>query len=295
MLAGFSFSKIVIIESLSPNEFNSAKMLAGYIHSQIEDSGVHIDVQLIHCESACEFSTILSKSTEAALNSNDWPIIHIECHGSPDSGIEFSNGSELSWQEVANYFVELNRATRFNLLTVFATCFGYHFVGKISAIEPSPCWCTIGPSEEVLPDEIARGFMTFYRNLIKTKEVSVAVTVLEAENLQQGSWKIQTAEIWYQKVIHEYIHEYCTLSQTTRRAKLFRKELRNQGKKKTLPEVEAMVRKISTEGLVTKYFDRFFMIDEVPEGNNRFEHVRQRITKMIRKLKATGKFGLTNI
>lgn len=295
MLTGFTFSKIVIIESLRQNEYNSAADLHGYIQSQLEDTQLGIDATLIHCESAGDFISLVEHLTHAAMKNDEWPLLHIECHGDDETGIEFTDRSELSWAEVADALVKLNRATRFNLMTVFATCFGFHFSGEISAIKPSPCWCVIGPTDSVMPDEIARNFRTFYRDLFQNREMSKAVDRLHSEGLELGQWLVQPAEVRYLQIATGYIKEYCTLTETTRKAKRLRKRLKLDGLyPPSLPEIEATIRRKSTDDLIVKYFDRFFMVAEIPEGADRFRTAREKLKSTINELKATGKFGLAS-
>lgn len=295
MVAGFTFSKIIIVESLKPREFNSAEALYGYIQCQLEESQLDVTVEITHCDSATEFIQLIQRLTAAAIESNDWPVIHLECHGDSVSGVEFSDGSELTWADIASNLLKLNAATRFNLLAVFAACSGFHFVSEISAISPSPCWCIVGPTEEVMPDEVARGFRMFYGSLIRNCDVSNAVDALYSEQLITGSWRVQTAELWFQRIATDYITNHCTLTQTTRRAKQLRKELLKKGVKKSIPEVEAILRKQTTKDLLSKYFETFFMISDVPEGTERFSHAKERLKLKINEMKATGKFGLANL
>jgi hypothetical protein len=295
MVAGFSFSKIIIIESLKPNEFNSADMLHGYIQCQLEDTQLGVTVEIVHCDSGAEFAQLVQRLKVAALELGVWPVLHLECHGDSATGVEFSDGSELSWNEVAEILVELNFATRFNLLAVFAACFGFHFVKEISAITPSPCWCVVGPTDGVMPDEVARGFRSFYGNLLRHLDVAPALKALASEKLEAGKWLVQTAELWYQRIATDYISDHCSLTQTTRRAKQIRKELLKNGVKKSIPEIEAILRRQTTKDLVSKYFETFFMISDVPEGMERFSHAKERLKTKINEMKATGKFGLASV
>jgi len=186
MIAKFKISKIVIVQSLG-NEFLSGEHLYKYILGFPDDRKALIPAEFINCEGSVDFRDILATLADEAGASGTIPLLHIECHGNSDhSGLAFRNGSSLKWTEIGEPLVALNAATRFNLLVIFALCFGAHHLGEMKLGQPSPCWGMIGPSEEIFPDELLGGFRDFYRLLVKELDLTNAVNLLLARKLVAG-------------------------------------------------------------------------------------------------------------
>lgn len=287
------FDRVVIIKSLEPEEFDSASALRDYVRTQIDDCGLQIAVEILDCESANEFLDVIDLLTQRAYANGERPILHIECHGDPTTGLEFANGSELSWKDVGSNLTRLNKATDFNLFVVFAACFGFHFLGQLSPVTSSPCWGMIGPTNTVDPGEILRGFRTFYRTLFITIDLSKALGSISTERLEHSSWFAQIAETWFLRICYEYIRDHCTLEQTQERAKILKATVRTTGARVWLKDVEAQLRFRNTHDLLGKYFDSYFMIKEIPGNKTRFQNTHHLLQDMIKRMRSTKKYGLS--
>lgn len=289
----FVFNKVVIIKSLEPEEFDSASALRDYVHSQLLEHNLAIDVEILDCESAREFAEIVDQLTKRALSSDERPILHIECHGAPATGLEFANGSELSWPEVSLCLTRLNQATDFNLFVSFAACFGFHFLGQLSPITSAPCWGMVGPTEKVDPGEILRGFRTFYRTLFSTIDLSKALDSMSAEKLESSSWFAQIAEMWFLRICYDYIRDHCSLDKTRERARQLKAVVRMTGQRARLKDMENQIRFRNTHDLLGKYFESYFMIGQIPSNKKRFQNTHQTLEDMIRKMHSTKEYGLS--
>lgn len=289
MLSGFTFNRIVIVQSLEPSEPQTGQLLYEIISGHQEMAGYNLPIQFIKCGYADEFLNIVQQlTTEAA--SGDVPLLHVECHGDSEAGLEFENGSTLSWQRVAGALLPLNIASKFNLLSVFSACFGAYFLGQMGAIAASPCWCMVAPTETVDPGEILAGFGAFYSALFRDGDMGSAVRAIGKCKLSQGRWLWEPAEVWFEKLISGYVEEHCNEAAARKRAKLLYRELKSQGKHKSIGALLRILRAINRDSLLGKYFDIYFITDQVPGNTQRFENARQRVGAELTRLRNTGRY-----
>lgn len=292
MIAGLTLTKIVIIQSLEPHEFKTGKNLSEFIEAEVSEYNLKIPVELINCENRLEFLEILGRLSTEAKTTGEKPLVHVECHGSIQEGLEFENGSTLTWPEVASALLELNLACRFNLFAAFSACFGGHFLSQMEAVQPSPCWCIVAPTEKVDPGELLSGFRTFYSTFLQHTDVGVAVAELRKTRLSTGHWFGQVAELWFEQVVISYIERHCTVEAARVRAKKLYRKLKRTGITKSIGNIMRTSRQHHIEGLLEKYFAIYFSTAEIPENIQRFEAARARLDLKLRKLRDTNKYNL---
>ena len=134
-------------------------------------------------------SLTLESRTTASI-----PLLHVECHGDKHEGLEFENGSLLTWSDLSAALVELNRATGLNLLAVFSACYGAYFLSRLSSVEPTPCYAMFAPTEEIDPAEILQTFRDFYRVLFESGDAGAAVGGALHGKDSSGQWLAQRAD-----------------------------------------------------------------------------------------------------
>lgn len=187
-LVGFTYTKIVIIQSLEREEVETGKILFEFLASLGTDNESYdVPIEIISCGHAGQFLEILHQLTQDAT-AGTIPLLHVECHGDPLDGLEFENSSTLSWESVSEALRPLNIASKFNLLAVFSACFGAHFLGQMEAIQPSPCWCLVAPTERVDVAEVMGGFRAFYSALFNDNDMGSAVRAISQCRLSHGRW-----------------------------------------------------------------------------------------------------------
>lgn len=288
-LSGFTFSKIVIIQSLEPEEVQTGQILSDYISGLPGYMNYQPPITVINCKHANQFLEILQDLTQDAA-AGDIPLLHIECHGNIKDGLEFENSSTLSWDRLSAALIPLNIATRFNLLAVFSACFGAHFVSQIEPIEPSPCWCLVAPTERVGVDELLQGFRVFYSALINDNDMGAAVRSISNCRLSHGRWLSKPAELWFEQLVTGYVKTHCTEPAARKRAQEMYRELKRKGNRCSLGSLIRMLRKRNRQCLHSDYFDNFFMISQIPENFLRFETARNRIVIKIEEFRHSGKY-----
>lgn len=290
MKVGFTISKIVIIQSLESHEVRTGEILCEYLASLIDKLCLEIQVELLECHSAYEFKSILLRLIETAASDGERPLLHVECHGSQTVGLEFENGSELSWDELGVLLSQLNIASRFNLFVVVAACYGAYLNGQFSPVRPSPAFCIVAPTEEIDPSDVLRGFREFYSSLFRTGDAGIAANEIVKIQLGSGQWFSQLAEEWFIHLIENYVTTHLTHEAFEAWVRSIEQKIRDDSKIINLDWVKSSLLLQNREGLTGKYFDSFFCINEVPEGRDRFVATRARVNATIDVLRATGRY-----
>jgi hypothetical protein len=266
------FSNITVIQSLQPCDVKTGMRLRDDIEvaNVAYDRGLHIE--LVDAHSKTDFINCLMRLANYAETANDYPIVHIEAHGSDDkTGIIFANGDYLSWEDIKPYFVCLNMATRHNLLVVLATCYGAHFATIIRLTDRAPCWGMVGPSDVAKPLDMLGSFSPFYQEWLRTTSGQRSVEALNAGLRRVPvEYYFTTAERFFLLAYKAYLKEYCTMGNYRARARKIREELKRD-KNTSTPSIGSIGRKFrKTEREFFEHFRRlFFMIDLFPENEAR--------------------------
>ena len=272
-MSSLKFSKVAIIQSLDPGEFETGTELGKSIEGLRDDHAAVPEVELINVKGRDEFLQAIDKLTIEAEKNDAAPILQIEMHGWEDkSGLAFPDDSSLTWPELSDPLAKLNKATGFNLLVCMSVCFGGHSLSFIKPDGPSPCFGLIGPTHSVSPPELLGGFRSFYRELITTLDVNAGLAKLHAHKLQEGGYINITAEQWFFRLADGYLKTYCTKERLQARAKAITNQIKSEGKAVNDAQLAAITQLGQT--LATNFLDRrfpkFFMLDAIPENRVRF-------------------------
>lgn len=289
MPVGFKFSKIVVIESLEPDDVKTGLQISDFIKVELAKTHQTLPVDYITCWSAIEFTELLNQIAIDATQGVT-PIIHIECHGDPTDGLEFENGSTLSWEDLAGKLKPINIATKFNLLVLVSACFGAYFTQMIKAHKPSPCWGVIAPTDSVVPYEIRSGFHAFYLKFLETWDLGFAITSLRKVPINTGQWFAKPAESLFDEVVMNYLESWCTKSKSYMRVAELKAEMRSMGTPhQGMTVIKKNLRQLNSN-LLEKYFSIYFSCDEIPENAVRFTSVKESLNSRIQTLRSSGKF-----
>lgn len=270
-MATSTHTRVVIIESLDPNnpaDFKSGSELLLYLEGLVEDNPHVIPAILRKVTSESEFRGELRELIRLAKETGDKPILHIETHGYDDaSGIVFADGSDCLWSDLKPLLVELNEATKFNLLVCFASCFGAWSLGMIRPMEAAPCWGLIGPSKSTDGAELLGGFRAFYRPFLVDQDADAGVQALVSWRLEDGYFLVEIAENWFYKLIDGYLQRDCTNERICERSRVIQSKIPN---KNISIEMIEQIGRNRAQMLIDDYFEKFFMIDRLPENSARF-------------------------
>jgi hypothetical protein len=262
------FSRIVVIESLPNGNAKTGREIYGFIAAQIRENSLPISAVFEQCESKVEFLSILDNIHKEAVSNNEYPWIHIECHGSTaENGIVLSKGDFISWQELNPEFTKINLACKCNLMIVMAACNGAYLAEILQPMDRAPCWGLLGATNELYPDDLLASFRVFYLNLLSSLSGDAALIalrkVIEERNL---SFMLVTALDFFQGVYSGYLSEYCTEKAYWRRAK----NMKNGDIKGVTVQDLVLKLKEQEPGEFQKFKNNFFMCDLYPENSAKF-------------------------
>ena len=264
-------SQIVIIESLSNQEAKTGKILFEYIEGLIAHNNLPISVQFENSVNSTNFFSILGCILQDVKSKFEYPLIHIECHGSDDgTGIVLANDDYISWLDLKLILTEINIASESNLMVVLGACYGAHLTEIIQITDRAPCWAILGPAESVMPDDLISSYRLFYKELLSTLNWDVALSLLFSSSSRKADYWFVTAQGFFKKAYSRYLSENCSQSAYWSRAKGINAKLTEEGRKyQSLQPLVYWFRNTEKE-YFEKYRDKFFMVDLYPENSQRF-------------------------
>ena len=284
----FSFTKIVVIESLESHEVKTGEELLPLLSTYVSGNDLRLSIEYKPIDSVVEFRSLMVKLRLEAIEKHEIPILHFECHGSKSDGLEFANGSTLSWEDLSKELTKLNIATNFNLLVVFSACFGGYFLGEIKAISPAPCWGIVAPTHVIDPADAMSGFRIFYKVFLSTRDAGKAAAALVKTPTSEGSWFAQLAQLWFERIVMGYVKAYCTNAKVRIQAKRLVRSLRDEGQRASIGHMTRILKQNNRTNLTEKYFEIFFCTTHVPSAVERFEDVRKQIESKLDELRKAG-------
>lgn len=271
----FSITKIIIIQSLETKEFQTGAELAKHLSFLTGQHGLNIPVTLTDCESRLDFIRLINQLVDEA-HLGEIPLLHVELHGDEESGLIFQNNSELPWAECSELLRKLNHATKYNLLTFFAACFGAYFLSHINVLKESPCYALVAPTETAFPDEVLSGCKLFYSKLFSTLDARDAVLAIHQQRLTDGYWFGYTAEAWFRRIVSRYAETEFTREAIERRTRRLYKRLKKEDKRLNVGRLKRLVIQ-NNKKFLENNFDRFFLITEFPENKKRFSEIHREL------------------
>jgi hypothetical protein len=274
------FDTIVIIQSIPPGENRTGTK----IHEDLDILNVaydrNLNLKFFEVHTKIEFFELLTAIKNEAQTRGNKPVLHIETHGSSDKkGLVLSSNDYVSWVELKPFLIDINVATRNNLLVFMAACNGAHLTEIVDLTDRSPCWGLAGPTKSVLPNNLLRSFYEFYKELLSSGSGGKAVRALNSNsNNDEMEYSFTNSEMFFEKVYLNYIKKYCTKSSLETRAKSMYKKLKkdDMGTKQSVGQLKRMLKR-TQEDYFNKYKNQFFMIDLYPENNQRFTVEYKRI------------------
>lgn len=114
------------------------------------------------------------------------PILHLSMHGN-QNGIALSNGDFLTWHELRQMLLPLNRAVQGGLLICMSSCFGASGcrMAMYSDNEPS-FWALVGNSASTPWADSAVAYVTFYHLFFKGVGVDKAAEAMRVASGDQN-------------------------------------------------------------------------------------------------------------
>lgn len=269
------FDKISILQSLPNNELHTGKKLKEDIETYNSAYGRRLQIELFDIHNKKEFLNIINKLAEITNYDKLYPVLHIEAHGSSDlKGIILQSKEFVSWTDLKPYLINLNTATRLNLLVVFSLCHGAHFASQLTTVDRSPCWGLVGPTKALVGPELLGSFSAFYQEVFKSGSAEMAVKKLnESSSNYDINYSFTLATASFYSIYNHYLNTLCTDESYANRARIMRKKAKKEKENLIkIPSIGELKRflKSSQKDYFEKYKANYFMIDLFPENKNRF-------------------------
>ena len=212
---------VLILEWLGMGDRRTGEEL----HQFLQRLGV--STCLVRCEKADDVRTAIQGALDN-LGTRGIPVVHIESHGSnPFEGDDVRNADfgldaapNLAWTDLGDWLALLNDASRFRLLVVGATCWGFAAIAAMKVGEHvAPFAAAVGFSTGVNQSSLHDAMMELYRSLKRGDGLPDAVQAAERE-LRSPTEKIRltTAPILALRILRGVYDGVRTPAQRTERA-----------------------------------------------------------------------------
>jgi len=272
-MADFAFDRVVVLQSLQPHEFKSGTELKLYLEGLSEDSSHPIPIELY------EFSDLIGFKQQLlvlrnSIESGQHPILHLEMHGLADaSGLVFSDNSKITWSDLQPILAELNMASGLNLLVCVATCFGGHSLSMVNPTSPSPCFAIIGPIKSISGPELLQAFRGFYRILFESLDAKLALKELLGSRILESGFIGRSSEEWYLYLAKRFLEGYCKNHETGQELDAADSDKEDLNALGFFGGRDQLNRE-KYRNFTSQIFNRFFMVDDIPDCAQRFESTR---------------------
>lgn len=174
-----AINMIVVIESLREDDWKTGRLLREDIEVVALPYGNRLEVHYKTARNADELAFFLEELAGYVRLSGRAPCLHIQCHGDAD-GLQLTDGSRMLWNRLKPLLVDINIASRMNLFLVLACCYGGYFAAECRYHEPVPFAYILGPGNAIAADPLFALNNAFYTELLRTRDVTQALTVAGA-------------------------------------------------------------------------------------------------------------------
>ncbi len=277
------FGKIEIIEWLRPGEIKTGWDLFGEVEPMGIVSTPTVGVQYRQVSTRAGFLAALRAIEKEFRATGLLPLLHIETHGGT-GGIGISEHEGISFSELMEELIPLNRMSGLHLTVVLAACEGIWGMKMLQPARGVAAFrALIGPEHDVFPEPLAKGCQAFYRGLFsRIGDGNQAFRAMnDAVDPTKPTFFAISAESGLRMVFQGYLKELCTPGEIDRRVDAIEAKALQQRRDDGLPELSQedrqLARRILRDGLLDhrSQFERirreFFMIDQFPENDARFD------------------------
>ncbi|KWH01487.1 hypothetical protein WT58_26365 [Burkholderia territorii] len=170
----FQNTDVFILDCL-PSTEASRERLYNPLRDLVDYEGIRKRLKLFRVPNVKILRALL-EIIERWATAGVWPIIHIECHGSAQTGLEIGDARDMmDWATLVSLLAPVNAACRGNLGVVMGVCEGISATTPIDVEMPSPFCFLVGsngrPTNGLLQSEMP----AFYRTLFQGHDVVAAL------------------------------------------------------------------------------------------------------------------------
>lgn len=274
--------RVHIVEWLNSGDDDTGRKLFDELQQIGSASEPKVEVDFHRINTAGELLGLLLMFTEQYRAERRTPILHLETHGNED-GIG-AGGQEVSWRDLAEALVPLNRLTGLNLVVILAACRGFYGTSMLRPnFGPAPFRGLIGPHRKLSESEVLKGCLAFYRTVLEQRDGDAALKAMnDAISTSDGEtfWNV-SAELAFQLAFRSYLRGEGSPKGADARADAFatRRAARIETQRgspvaaEEIAEWRERVRNflLNHEARFDLEWRKFFYIDEFPENAERFD------------------------
>jgi len=269
------FNKIWVIESLKNGNLKTGYNLVHDQLAHINFKNPAIEVVYESPENKENFLQILNNIHDDASQNDNYPMIHIDCHGNKD-GLEVTSGEIITWEDLRPILIKINIACKLNLVILLASCNGAHLIKVVTKLDRAPFWAVIGSNIEVTVGSVEQNYGEFYRVFADNLDGNAAMKALnQGKQDQEREYHFLSALGLFVKAYSQYHNDYCVGKGKKQRIEnLLSKALKDP---KVWHRGIKWIRQTLKDGLGSdeenflNYHKEFFMIDLFEGNAQRFQ------------------------
>ncbi len=270
-----SFNKIWILESLADGELKTGTRLYEELFPRIKATHQQLIVAIEKPASREEFVSCLKSILTDIEENKNYPLIHLECHGS-EVGLGLSSGEIIEWIEIRDLLIRINFACEVNLLVVVAACKGVYLAKAATQLDRAPFYAMVGSKTEMTAGEIQADFTEFYMSFFESLDGNTAIESLNKQAaMTNRSYYFVGAEVIFFKAFRYYHQNYCVGKAKRRRLErlvsqaLSSRPIRQKGVNWARKQAKLWFRN-EQEPAFERMKAKFFGITEYPNNAERF-------------------------
>lgn len=289
----FSFNKLFIIQSLSPDDSvgplgKPGPILCSSVNRRItelkkKDSDFDIGgCELIAVRCYTQWNEALMSICKDCCTGCK-PIVHFVCHGDKDQGIFYwdektNSYKSIPWQILYSNLEAINIASQNNLFVTMCVCYGFWSMKYLLSGTRIPFIGLVASPEEVYADDAIIRFTDFYLALLTKKNIEEAKLTLKdnlenickPKNIPASDILVEYSEKLF---VDAFKKEYLSRKDSAFLRKRAIEAFENEGVTVT-EQLIAIYVKIYDSNIQDIYHvirDQKFMFDIFPQERERFE------------------------
>jgi hypothetical protein len=277
------FGKIEIIEWLRPGEMKTGRELFDEVEPMCIWSVPATSAQYRQVSTRAEFLAALREIESEFVATGMLPLLHIETHGSVGR-IGVTEHESISFPELMEELIPLNRMSRLHLTVVLAACEGIWGMTMLQPARGAAAFrALIGPELEILPDRLAKGCQAFYRGLLSgAQDGNQAFQAMnDAVDTTKATFLAVSAEGAFRTIFRGYLQGLCSVDEIERRVDAIETTSLQRRREEGLPDMPSANKRRARRRLRDSILDHrrhfqrmrrdFFFIDQFPENDQRFD------------------------
>lgn len=203
------FNKLWVIESLRDGDLKTGTSLVENHLDGAKRAHPNMRVAFEQPRTKAVLLELLRRIRDEARSDDMYPMIHFDCHGSPD-GLGVASGELVEWDELREILIEINGACRLNLVIVLAACNGAHLIKVSTRMDRAPFWAIVGPEIEVKASDVEKDFGAFYTTFFESLDGDAAIDALNRGEARPGrKYHFLSAEGLFIRAYTKYYKSHC--------------------------------------------------------------------------------------